>query len=269
MTFYFYNSYQGSPVGYQLVQWQDSSDQLEPIRTGEIPSEDLRSMFSYGGKAYAIGCDGECSYFIINNLLFRDNDSLEWYGSFCCCADKQSQVAFAKFVRKVLLDFDGFQNAYAGWFIATPEAELSFAVDVAAVSKWLSEPFGEKTSGTDHPVFKQFHAMLNDLAKGISRRLFLLVPESTVTYFFNQNPVFVKTVPQYLFSEREFTALLRGEPLPEQKTGDEQQGVPPLWEQLGISKDLFIRYVLTGVIVCAGFLGTLAYRIHKHTAKGR
>lgn len=264
MIFYFYNSYQGSPTGFQMTCWQNGMDKLERIRTEDIPSADLRSLFDYGGNAYALGCDGNLFYFIVSDISYQDEDSRNWYSAFCVCADKAAEAEFVMTVRKILLNFAFFRKTYTGWFTATPEQELSYAINAAAVETWLSSLEQSEIPQMQHPVADQFRNMLTAMEQGITRRLFLLVPESTVAYFFRQNPVFDKTVPQYLFSDQDFQALLDGEPLPELENAEEKNDSQPIWEQLGISKELFIRYVLTGTILCVGFIGTIIHQIRKY-----
>ena len=119
-----------------------------------------------------------------------------------------------------------------------------------------------------NPVVDQYRSMLEKLGRGIGRRLFLLVPESTVAYFFTQNKVFDRELPHFLFNAEEFYKLLQTDAtLLDAEPKEAQKASVPIWDQLGITKEQFIQYVITGVIVCASFIGMAGHLVKRITKR--
>lgn len=257
MNFYFYTSYQQSPVGFQLSELTRGAQQAQLIRDEAIQSAQLRSLLTNSGAAFAVGCAEDTDYLVIHNLSHIDADDRQWYISLGVSADKSCHEAFTDLVRKICLDYTGFLCQIGDWFRATPTQPLSYTVDAEALERWMDAPVPE-TAGmpffrSAHPVVEQFCAMLEKAGEGIERKLFVLVPESTVAYFFNQNPLFVGELPHYLFTSKEFGCLLVQQEPPREEEPAAQKA-QPIWEQLGITKEEFIGYVAAGLICCTGLL---------------
>lgn len=268
MTFYFLNSYQQSPVGFQLSRLAPGADRLEPCSHKELPFEEFQSLMTSSGTSCAIGSVEDTIYLVLHSLSFTDAESRQWYVTLGITADKGSREPFTGLVRKLFLDYTGFLGHLQNWFRATPEEPLSYAIDTEALQRWLDAPVPEigPFHQTAHPVVDQLRAMLEKAEKGIHRRLFLLVPESTVSYFFIQNSVFDGELPYFLFNAEEFYQLLLKEAalLKEEEPSQQQKAAPPLWEQLGLTKEQFLRYVATGVIACAGFFAMVSHFVRKN-----
>lgn len=269
MTFYFFNSYQQSPVGFQLAKLHTDSDQPEEIGGGDILPEEFRSLMMNGGTACAIGSADNRDYFVLHNISVTDSESRRWYITLGITAEEASRAMFEKVIRKLFLDYPGFLDAVQGWFCATPEQPLSYGVHAGALREWMNGPVPEIGKlpfyQAADPVVDQYRAMLEKLGQGSGRRLYLLVPESTVAYFFTQNKVFDRELPHFLFNPEEFEKLLQADAaLLEEGQRKTQAAAAPVWEQLGITKEKFVRYVLTGVLA-GGILGVVGYFVKKIT----
>ena len=267
MTLYFYNSYQQSPVGYQLSRLTPDTDRLEMISYKEFPCEEFQSLMTSSGASCAIGSVEDIDYLVLHSLSFSDAASRQWYVTLGVTSEKESKEQFICLIRKLFLDYTSLLRELQYWFRATPEDSLSYAIDAEALCRWLDAPAPEIDSffRTGHPVVDQFRAMLEKAENSLHRRLFLLVPESTVAYFFTRNPLFEGELPHFLFNSKEFYQLLLKEEalLNEETQPQKQKAVPPIWEQLGLNKEQFLRYVASGVIACAGFLAMVSHFIRK------
>lgn len=272
MTFYFHNSYQQSPVGFQLSKLPSDSTHLEKIAEGDIQPEEFRSIMTKGGIACAIGSVNGTDYFVLHNISVEDSESRQWYITLGITAEETSRVMFEKLVRKLFLDYSGFFAAVQGWFIATPEQPLTYDIRATALREWINGPaldIGEiRFYQEANPSVEQYRTMLDRLGKGICRRLFLLVPESTVAYFFTQNKVFDGELPYFLFHAEEFDKLLQ---MDTTLLDAEPEGTPdasvPLWEQLGITKAQLIQYVIVGAIACVSFISAVDHLVKRITKR--
>lgn len=272
MTFYFHNSYQQSPVGFQLSKINPDSDQLERIVEGDILPGEFRSLLINGGVTCAIGSANNIDYFVLHNISITDSESRQWYITLGFTANEASRATFERVIQKLFLDYSGFLAAVQYWFFATPEQPLSYDIHVAALREWMNGPAPNISKlpfyQASNPVVDQYRSMLEKLGRGIGRRLFLLVPESTVAYFFTQNKVFDRELPHFLFNAEEFYKLLQTDAtLLDAEPKEAQKASVPIWDQLGITKEQFIQYVITGVIVCASFIGMAGHLVKRITKR--
>lgn len=271
MTLYFFNSYQQSPVGFQLSRLKADADQLELVGAQDILPEEFRSLMTSSGAACAVGSAEDTDYLVMHSLSFTDADSRQWYVTFGVTSEKGSREAFTGLIHKLFLDYTGFLGALRDWFCAAPDGPLSYSIQSDALRSWLDAPIPRIADipfyQTSHAVVDQFRAMLEKAEKGIHRRLFLLVPESTVAYFFTQNPLFDGELPHFLFNSEEFYPLLLKEDalLEGEEPAEQQKTASPIWEQLGITREQFIGFVLTGVIAGVGFLTMVSHLIRKNS----
>lgn len=266
MDFFFFNSYQQSPVGFQLSCLKAGASQLEKTNIQEILPEEFRSLMTNSGCSCAMGTINGIDYLVMHSLSFADAESRQWYITMGITSEAESRETFLGVIRKLFLDYATFLEVLPKWFHATPTNPLSYEIDSDAVNNWLAEPNPEFDGFmlTDNPVLNQFRSMLEKAKDDLSRRLFLLVPESTVAYFYTQNPLYDGELPHYLFNSKEFSQILqKEEDLLKEDTTEQPKTATPIWEQLGITKEQFIRYVATGVIACAGFLAMINRFIRK------
>ena len=265
MTLYFFNSYQQSPTGFQLSQLEAGDSQLELTDMQNIRSEEFRSLMNSSGAFCTIGFVKNTHYLVFRNISVIDADSRKWYITLGVTSEK-SEEQFVRLLQKLFLDYSGFLTAVRDWFYVTPEQPLSYAVHADVLNAWLRGPVPQISKNpfylSSHSSVQQFRMMMRKIEEGIHRRIFLLVPESTVGYFYNQNTIFAKELPQFLFNSDEFFKLLLAD-----KTllNTKEQYTPsssvPLWEQLGITKDKFIQYIITGIIACTSFIGVAGHWI--------
>lgn len=268
MNIYFYNSYQLSPVGFQLSKFDTDTDQLEQIKEDEFPSEAFHSLMVNSGAACVIGAADGLHYLVVHNISLTDDEDRQWYITLGVAAEQTEHEPFAQLAQKLLLDYPGFLSNIRNWFYATPEQSLSYKINGESLRNWLSLPVPVLTEVpfycTQNPVVSQYRTMLEALAQSSNRRLFLLVPESTVSYFYSQNKVLDRELPHFLFNPEEFRKLLhRDATVLDAKKTEEKVVSTPIWEQFGITKEQFIQYVITGVIVCASFIGMVRHWVKK------
>lgn len=272
MTFYFHVSYQQSPVGFQLSKLYVGAEQLIKNEEHDILPAEFRSLMLNSGVTCAIGSSEDTSYMVLHNLHVTAADAKKWYITLGVTAGPESKKQFEDIVQKLLLDHSVFISALQDWFYATPDQPLSYAIHVNSFEQWLALPSPSiKTLPfyqIDDPIVNQYRSMLDELKKGSNRRLFLLVPESTVSYFFAQNKVFNKVLPHFLFNTEEFNKLLFADiTLLNEKKNDTQSESTPIWEQFGITKEQFFQYVITGAIVCVSFIGMISHFMKRATKR--
>lgn len=272
MTFYFHNSYQQSPVGFQLSKIDVASEALTKITETDISSAEFRSLMINSGVTCAIGSKGDTSYLVFHNLHVADTNAKQWYITLGVTAGPDSKKQFEEIVKKLFLDHSSFVSSLQNWFYETPEQQLSYAIHVDAFQQWLSLPAPNIKAlpfyQLDNPIVNQYRSLVDELKKGSNRRLFLLVPESTVAYFFTQHNVFNKELPHFLFNPDEFAKLLHKDAtLLNEKKGETSTKAAPIWDQLGITKEQFIQYVVTGAIVCASFIGMISHFVKRTTKR--
>lgn len=272
MTFYFHNSYQQSPVGFQLSKLPSDFTHLEKIAEGDIQPEEFRSLMTKSGITCAIGSVDGTDYFVLHNISFEDSESRQWYITLGITAAETTRTLFEKLIRKLFLDYSGFLSAVKGWFIATPEQPLTYDIHAATLREWINAPMPAIEElpfyQVANPSVEQYRTMLDRLGEGISRRLFLLVPESTVAYFFTQNKAFDGELPYFLFHAEEFDKLIQMDAtLLDAGPEETQDASAPLWEQLGITKAQLIKYVIIGAIACVSFISTVDHVVKRITKR--
>lgn len=274
MKIYFFNSYQQSCQGFQLSEL-DTSDMLARLVTAdEIVPDEIRSALTKSGASCLMGASGGEEYFLLRGMEVLGEDDRIWYINFAVTAPMDAHSEFWNFAAKVLLDYAQFQTSVKNWFVATPSDSLSYAIRKDALSAWLrsetprlSDRFFYQKA---HFATEQFLSMMNTAQQGNHNRLFLLVPESTTTYFLKQNEVFTGETPVYLFHSEIFGMLLNADPRlflqEERKKEDAGETQPkdtgiPIWEQMGITEEQFDVLVKAGVLVAGGIATIGAIRM--------
>lgn len=274
MKIYFFNSYQQSCHGFQKSELDTSTLLLRKVTGDEIVPNEIRSALMNSGASCLMGASGGEEYFLLRGLEVSGEDDRIWYINFAVTAPTDSHLELWNFAAKVLLNYARFQFSVRNWFVATPSDSLSYGIQKEAVSAWLrseaprlsDRAFYQKA----HFATEQFLSMMNAAQQGIHSRLFLLVPESTTTYFLKQNEVFAGETPAYLFHSEIFGMLLNADPRlflqEERKTEDageaqsKDTGIP-IWEQMGITEEQFDALVKAGILVAGGIATIGAIRM--------
>lgn len=265
MKIYFFNSYQQSCQGFQLSELDTSDMLLRLVTADEIVPDEIRSALTKSGASCLMGASGGKEFFLLRGMQVSGESDRIWYINFAATAPKDSHPELWDFAAKVLLNYEQFQLSVKNWFVATPSDSLSYGIRKDAVSAWLQseaprlsdQSFYQKA----HFATEHFLSMMNAAQQGIHSRLFLLVPESTTTYFLKQNVVFTGETPVYLFHSKIFEMLLNADPRlflqEERKKEDAVETQPkdtgiPIREQMGITEEQFDALVKAGILVAGG-----------------
>lgn len=190
MKIYFYNTYQSSPTGFQLSEYDEAEGELKLINSGNIITEELRSLLFNSGSVSAAGLSASGKeYFVIKDISFSDDKKTVWYVNvaFDTVAGDESLKLF---VRNIFADYTGFKKLLSECIRASEETELSYTVDFRALKEWLGEKKDYDKRTTDFydspdPLIKKLNMMFTSDVK-----LSFLALEATENYFYKQNPVF-------------------------------------------------------------------------------
>lgn len=215
INLYFNNSYQNSYVGFQYCKYTVGSSQLNIDVKDELSNFEIEKLLHCGGFVCAIGKseDNTKRYCVYRGLSVSDDSDRVWYINLGIEADERSAEGFYSIVSNLLLDFDGFRTNLAKWFIATPDDTFSYTLDFECVDKCILEahelsPDEIEFYQLDMPFVTKFKQMMFDMKEFKDNSLLLFVPESTLKYFYKQNPCFESIKKQYVFSNGIFSGLL-------------------------------------------------------------
>lgn len=210
LNLYFYNSYQNSSVGYQLVRCDFATAELEVIDSNEITTIEARSAIMHSGARCVIGTNEDgISYFVLRGTDVTDLNGCPWYINMVIEADEDSNEEWAVAVKNILGNHDGFLEDIKGWFMPTEE-DLSYAADMVKMAEFLLSDNETDMSfyDCDNKVAQKYGKVLKELDKMNGAGLLMLVPEATVNYFYKQNTCFEGIEAVNVFSAKVFNGLL-------------------------------------------------------------
>lgn len=139
MKIYFYNTYQSSPTGFQLSEYDEAEGELKLINSGDIITEELRSLFFNSGAVSAAGLsESGKEYFVIKDISFSDDKKTVWNVNvaFEAVAGEES---LKPFVRNIFADYTGFKKLLSECIRFSDQTKLSYTVDFCALKEWLCE----------------------------------------------------------------------------------------------------------------------------------
>ena len=207
MKFYFYNSYQNSPVGFQLSKCNDLDNNLALINSFDIKSEEIRSLLLNSGTVCAIGKTTQGhNYFVIKGISVADDEGVKWYVNIALESDGIAEE-YKAVVYNILTDYSDFKKICEKYMSATNGIDLSYNIDVAAfkeaiLSMSVNERAAEFLSSAEPMISEIKDALENPDNKS------LLVLEATEKYFASQNPVFNSKKFDLILDSDEFKNLL-------------------------------------------------------------
>lgn len=207
MKFYFYNTYQNSPTGFQLSEYDEAEEKLKLITSGDIVNEELKSLFLYTGSVAAASSASGKDYFVIKNIDFADSENTEWNVNIAFEADTGDKN-YKTFVYNILVDYAEFKKLLAESIKTSDEAVLSYTVDFKTLKDWLTVQKDKDERTTDfynssNPLIKKLNTMLKSDSK-----LSLLVLEATENYFYKQNPIFSDNSFDLVLTSEEYKSIL-------------------------------------------------------------
>lgn len=195
MKFYFFNSYHQSLMGFQLTWISTGEQTLQLAKANRCGTPELQNALFHSGAVCLVGRSaGDVDYFLLRKINVTDPEGRVWYINMAVEADVSERASFQTLVKAVLLRHEEFLRKLSGCFYAKNE-DLSYELD--------SERFWAYVANTaQHPVeadsfYNMDNVFAGKLLKALtaletlaSQEVSLLVPESTLAYFVNQNPVF-------------------------------------------------------------------------------
>ena len=230
MVFYFLNSYQLSPAGFQLSRLTGWDSLLEPIQPDDIFPTEVQGILNRSGAVFAMGCINGLDYLVLRNIIVTDDAERQWYINFAVTAGEEYAQFFRSMVRKILLDYSGLLSVLKECFYPINEASLSYGIHLQLLKEWAEgpQPPYQDFYQTRHIAIDKLGRLLNKISTGPDSRLLVLVPESTVRYFKKQNGFFSDDTPSFLFSSEIFYLLLHKDDALFEKTWSKQQSGTPL-----------------------------------------
>ncbi len=211
----FFNSYQNSPIGFQSSQYLLGSKELMVDGEGFSKLTETEKLLTNSGCSCALGKTekGQKQYFVYRGLCACNENGINWYINFGIESDEKSSEIFYNLITDLLLDFNSFKNSLKNWFIATPDDSFSYNLNFDYIDRYFSEE--KKISiddiefyGISNPYIDRFKKMLLNMRKSTSDSLVLLVPETTLNYFNNQNQFFKNIEKQCVIEAKAFEGLL-------------------------------------------------------------
>ena len=210
MKFYFCNSYQQSPTGFQYACLDTEDMALYPIDPAQIVPLQIQSVLTNSGARCLIGSADGNAYFLLRGIEFTEETGRIWYINLAIVSDDASE--FKNAILKILTDYKTFCGVLMRTFRVTQADALSYRIVPAALQEWLAceppklweSPFYQE----NHFATNQFRAALGAAADSWQDPLFFLVPESTLGYFQKHNPVFSGNTPVYQLPSSIFQMLL-------------------------------------------------------------
>lgn len=217
MQFYFYNSYQQSPVGFQESWIASGKQALELVESNWCQNQELNSALFHSGAACLVGrgTGGE-DYFLIRNVTVKDETGRKWYIYMGVEGDPSERQDFCALVRGILMEHDRFRQVLAECF-RPRKGTLSYALDAGKfwtyVAGTAQKPVKtDEFYDQDHVFTNKLRAALESMEDPALRGAALLVPDGTYQNFINQNPVFQGRKIGQQIPAKAFACLLNRDP---------------------------------------------------------
>ncbi len=193
MKFYFYNSYQQSPVGYQVSGIKTGGRRLRLMPAGH-PDGTVGSCLKNSGARFILYRKKTGDYVMCARGLCVKSvpDERKWYINFAVTAKEEEFSRFREFTYKYYYRHQAFLEELAAWFKPEPEEELSYSLDVERFERYLSLGFSvtrEELMAMEETRRRGVDWLANQLRKG---EIGLLIPEADEEYFRRMNPAFGK-----------------------------------------------------------------------------
>lgn len=195
MKFYFFNSYHQSLMGYQLTWISTNETALTWAQSNRCDTQELQSaLFNSGAQCMAGRAVGNKDYFLLRKIAVTDPEGRAWYINMAMEAEASESAQFRCLIRHILLDYGTFRKTLAECFYAQQE-EQSYRLDTERFWAYVEGASTHMLPADDFYNQENAHAakLRNALAALNTMtvsELALLVPESTLSYFLNQNAIF-------------------------------------------------------------------------------
>ena len=214
--FYFFNSYHQSPVGYQLTMIQSYEPELQMVKINKCDTQELQSALFNSGAVCLIGRSTDnVDYFLLRKITVTDADGRVWYINMALESDAVSRSDYLTTVRSIVLNNEKFTQILSECF-RTQDEELSYQLDGtkfwAAMHQLAEAAAADDFYMNDSPHTAKLCDALSAMDTLAAQELALIVPESTMTYFLNQNPVFRSRKIGQTISHKAFAYLLVKDP---------------------------------------------------------
>ena len=191
MKFYFYNSYQQSFAGFQFSAIQAGDRRLR-LMPSAYPKGTVRSCLMNSGTRFLLYRNRGGDYVMCAKGLSVKSaaDNRKWYINFAVRAKEEEVEWFRSFTCHYCYQQDAFLKELSCWFIPTPEAELSYSLDMERFEKYLLKPFS--IPAEEKMTKKGEYAGGIDWLAGSpgQNEIGLLIPEADENYFRRMNPAF-------------------------------------------------------------------------------
>lgn len=195
MKFYFFNTYHQSLMGYQLTWIATGETVLTLAQSNKCDTPELQSALFNSGAQCVIGkAERNKNYFLLRKNVIADREGRTWYINMALEAEDSEAVQFRSLICHILLDYETFRETLGDCFYAQQE-EQSYGLD--------AERFWTYVQGTAEPLvagdsfYDRSNSYVAELLNSLTAmetitasKLALLVPESTLNYFLNQNVIF-------------------------------------------------------------------------------
>lgn len=221
LDIYFYNSYNLSPVGYQMTKIDHGVLNVVPINqknSQEVPAEVINYLTHGGAKMLFSKIQGDKFLFVIKGIICEDktksNDEMgrKWFINMAIVSDKIELEALCPIVTLVLTDFEAFKMKISE-LVKVSSEELSYSVDYDklyhmigyyrrtfvgyhihfAPESIISRPF-------DMAGEKYFKLLRDVIEYRVDEEIFLVVLEGSLDYFYSSCRLPRGVKPKYSFS---------------------------------------------------------------------
>lgn len=193
MKFYFYNSYQQSFAGFQASAIQAGDRRLR-LMSPNWSKGTVRSCLMNSGTRFLLYRNRDGDYVMCAKGLSVKSatDDRKWYINFAVRAKEEEMEWFRAFTCHYCYQQDAFLKELSCWFIPTPEAELSYSLDMERFEKYLSRSFS--IPKREKMIRKREYAGGIDWLAGSpgENEIGLLIPEADENYFRRMNPAFAR-----------------------------------------------------------------------------
>jgi len=209
MKIYFNNSYEMSQVGFQMA-YCDTSDGILKYADTSVCGIIKQSLES-SGSVCIIGKNDHILYAVFKGISVEDTTGRRWYINMAV-EDNYPSVKFTKAVYNILLCYSELCDTLKECFKVANNRGLSYDLSFEKLIRFLTAPVSSELTSTEifsypHAYIYKYRKFLQSL-KHFDSRLYLVVPESTLSYFYSQNSAFQGVKPEFVIPANVFDMII-------------------------------------------------------------
>ena len=209
MKIYFNNSYEMSQVGFQLSYCDTSDGILKYAETSVCGT--IKQFLESSGSVCIIGKSNNILYAVFKGISVEDTAGRRWYINMAV-EDNHPSVKFTKAVYNILLRYRELCDTLKECFTVANNRGLSYDLSFEKLIHFMNAPVSSELTSTEifsypHAYIYKYKKFLQSL-KHFDNRLYLVVPESTLSYFYAQNRAFQRVKPEFVIPANVFDIII-------------------------------------------------------------